>query len=136
LFNKLANEKQIKALDLCNTKEQKDYIILKDNIERNNTVSRKDITAIVTNVLMYRDKFAKVFTWKIFFLQLLMNNFKCCVRKNKRNSINWKYTQLYNNGMNRYYTELDIVKLLKTVRLQKMLFWSQLKSHQRVLMQI
>ena len=108
----MKSEKQIKTLRLCNDREQQDYLALRDNIEKNNMVNLKDINAIVANIFMHRDKFAKVFTLKMICFQLLVDNFKCCVRKRKRDSVNWKYTKLINNGMHRYYNELDIVNLL------------------------
>jgi hypothetical protein len=43
---------------------------------------------------------------------------------------------LYENGMTRYKKEMDIVSLLKSVRISKMLYRNVLNREERILMQL
>jgi len=42
----------------------------------------------------------------------------------------------YRNGVNRYFKELDIIKILKTIRASKLLFKSLMNTRERILLQM
>lgn len=65
---------------------------------------------------------------------------KCCKKEYERDGNNTiidkdaKAEQRYNHGKNRYLEEMDVVKMLKAIRISKMLFKAVLKPEERLLL--
>jgi hypothetical protein len=56
----------------------------------------------------------------------------CC--KPKKGSVNYKKGMRYKNGAARYFEEMDIVKILRTNRVSKMVFRSTFEPEERLLL--
>ena len=48
----------------------------------------------------------------------------------------YKRSKLYSHGVKKYFNEIDVVNMLKTIRLAKVVFRTTLKQKHRVLMQL
>jgi hypothetical protein len=56
----------------------------------------------------------------------------CC--KPKKDSEKYKDHRRYKNGASRFFEEMDIIKILRTNRISKMVFRSTLKAEERLLL--
>jgi len=120
-----------------NAMEEKEYETLKENLEIKK-ISEMDTYKITLNIFKSRAPFTQVFTTGMFvklaFKKMLP---KCCRKKKKLalDSEQEKAELLYANGQKKFFHELDVVNLLQSVRLSKLLVQSQLTRRQRVLLQ-
>jgi len=122
----------LKPLNMVNWQETRDYLKLKKQLDEQGTLERSHITSLLVNMLKHRQRFSAMFSDSVALLYFILPFFvKCCPclcksRKNT-NSLEYKKSKTFENGIKRYYQELDIVKLLRAIRLNKLLFWTNLK---------
>jgi len=81
-----------------------------------------------------KDVFTSLFGPFKFFCMAILVFPVCC--KPKRGSKKYKELKRYKNGSKRYFEEMDIVKILRTNRISKMVFRSTLEPEDRLLLQI
>ena len=114
----------------CTPDERKEYFQMKEQIETNGKVNNQNMNDILMNIMKHRVPFDNlVSTWVIFLEWMksdyvipcgcLISNIRRIYCKYKPDKFSKKYrnVKLYENGMNRFYQEIDIVHLLKSVRL-------------------
>ena len=103
----------LEDIKLVNPVETRNYLRMKSSIKKNNRLDEGDINSMTRNIFAHRDKFNKLFTASSFMFYVLAQKvFPCCLRKRDNRKLN-----LYRNGIARYYKEVDIVKILKAVRI-------------------
>lgn len=92
-------------------------------MEENNEVDKSEIHSLIINLFKNRQSFRAAFSkveLPILTVMAVLNFiFPCCFKKNTKF---YSKMKIYQNGIKRYYHELDIVSLLKAVRLSKLLF--------------
>ena len=106
---------------------------MKKEIESKGRVNNKNINDVLMNIMKHRVPFdTLVSTWVIFLGWMksdyvipcgcLFSNLRriLCNYKPNRLSDSYRNQKLYYNGMVRFYKEIDIVQLLKSVRLFKL----------------
>lgn len=122
----------LKPLDMVNIEETKDYLALKKQIEEANSLEKSHINSLLVNMFKHRDRFSSMFSGQsalLFFITPFFLSCCPCLFRNRKkvNSSEFKKAKTFENGIKRYYEELDIVKLLRAIRLNKILFWTKLK---------
>ena len=80
-----------------------------------------------------RAKFGGVMGKEAFFKFYLLSIFKCCMKKDKAST---KQFKTYVNGNRKFHKELDVVSLLRSVRLSKVLYYTTLNARQSIMMQL
>ena len=89
-----------------------------------------DTHGIIATLMKKRVLFRSAFSLPLIAANSLRSKFCCRSRKNK------EYTDLFNKGEERFYEELDIVNLLKTVRLTKVFVKTYFNRRQRLLLEL
>lgn len=114
--------------------ELEHFNMLKKDIE-DDGVSKESVDQIVKSIYMNRARFGGVsgYMGKTAFIKFFfMSMFKCCM-KNKKEARDYK---TYENGNRKFNKELDVVSLLRSVRLSKILYYSELNTRQSIMMQL
>ena len=120
-------------LRFCTADERGEYYTLKKQIKRKR-VKAINMHHILMNLLKHRTYYNSIMsTFEVFFgyitsYRVLPGQFiwdrvrkACC--KNKK-SARYRNQKLFNNGMSRFYNEIDIVNLLKAVRMVKLFVYT------------
>jgi hypothetical protein len=112
--------------------EKDHFEILKSSIETHKNVEEKDIKNIISTLFLKRQRFGQLFSFYQNIRFYVLSNFRCCVSKNSRERKQYK---IYTNGNRKFFKELDVISLLRNVRLQKVLANTQLTPRQNILLQ-
>lgn len=123
-------EKEKAPLKFVHAHEKHDYNRLKKGVITDN-LKHRDIEGIVSNIAHSRARLSGVFAtydFLIFTIKGFIRMLPCCKSKPKSKE------QMFRNGVNKYYDNLDVVKLLKSVRLSKVLMQSTLTRRQQLLL--
>ena len=123
---------------LCNERERKNYCTLKANLSADRPfIKDSDVNNIVSHVLKHRLPFDHVFNWKTYFKHMVIHVLPCVKnRMKKRKDEDYKKIKQFENGRKRYYKELDIVRIIRAIRISKVLQWNVLHTRQRLLLQM
>lgn len=114
---------------------------MKANLEKTGKAAPSDISNVVSHVLHNRQRFDKLMDTKSVIAEIFVGCFpicaKCCFRARDTNgTLEWKKKNLYYNGARRFYDEMDLVKILKALRLSKLIAQSVFKQEDRILLQL
>ena len=122
---------------------------MKKDIESKGRVTNKNMNDILMNIMKHRIPFDElVSTLDVFWGWMksdyvipcgcLCSNLRRIYCKYKPDKFSKKYRnqKLYDNGSNRFFQEIDIVHLLKSVRLFKLFISSMTDQKQRVLLEM
>jgi hypothetical protein len=115
-------------------KEEEDYKALKTDLKDGN-VSSKSIRSIIIHLIKNRTKFNVIDQEEDFYQSLAEWLPQCFKRKKFQNSA-YKKRRLFEKGTRRYNKEMDIVTMLKTLRITKVLFRTMMQQKHRVLSQV
>lgn len=63
--------------------EERDYYILKDNLDNRNSISAANIRSILVSIFQRRARFDAIFTLRMFLFQFILKYCPCCARKSK-----------------------------------------------------
>jgi hypothetical protein len=110
------------SLDFKNTKlidgtEMQHFRALKSNIHDSNKVTENDILSIFDNIWKKRANYGASLTKGSFLKLFIISVFPCCIRKEK----NKKEFLTFKNGIRKFNKELDVINLLRSTRLSKIL---------------
>jgi len=88
---------------------------------------------LLTHRVPYTNLFSLMTFVKFYVINLLP-----CIKKRikKRRDEDAKKINLFDNGVKRFYRELDVTSLIKAVRISKVLQWNMLHQRQRLLLQM
>ena len=96
-------------------------------------VSKESVSSIVSNILLNRGKFGSLMSGADFIKFFLLDIFRCCLKKDMQTIKTFK---TYENGNRKFNKELDVVGLLRSVRLSKVLYRAKLNTRQSIMMQL
>jgi len=73
------------------------------------------------HILKHRGRFTQYLTVRFFFCSILIYTCPFCFRKKKtkRQFADQKQQKMYQNAIGRFYQELDIINIVKTLRMVK-----------------
>jgi hypothetical protein len=93
------------------SREEMNFFQLRNNLQKKGKIEKKDINGIITTMIKDRVTTESAISLKIMAKMI----FSCifCQTKNR------KQINIYNKGVDRFYKELDIINILKNVRLSK-----------------
>lgn len=111
--------------------EKKHYLQMKEQLEKE-SINYDSISHIVIHILKHRSSFKSILSFKVLCLSRF---FPCCFGR-RRAQDTYKDKMRYQNGVNRYFKELDIIKILKTIRASKLMFKSFMNTRERILLQM
>jgi hypothetical protein len=105
--------------------EDRHYQRLKQNIDEGK-VTKKDMEQIVLNIYKSRGLLKQTLNHRqlfgLYFFnripKILAENFCCCLRKKGKGD----FSRIVKHGTSRFFYELDVVNLMRTVRQSKLLF--------------
>jgi len=87
----------------------------------------------VSSILLNRGKFGSLLSGADFIKFFFLAMFKCCLKNDKKALSTFK---TYENGNRKFNKELDVVGLLRSVRLSKVLYSAKLNTRQSIMMQL
>jgi hypothetical protein len=96
-------------------------------------ISKESVDSIVRSIYTSRGRFGGVMDKAAFVKFFFLSIFKCCLGKDKSTT---KQFKTYQNGNRKFNKELDVVSLLRSVRLSKVLYYSTLNTRQSIMMQL
>ena len=79
-----------------------------------------------------RQRFGQLFGFFKNLRYYVLSTFTCCLRKDRESYRKYK---IYKNGNRKFFKELDVISLLRSVRFQKVLASTQLTPRQKILLQ-
>lgn len=137
----------LKSVRFCNTDERRHYKSLKKRIGHKD-VTNSNMLHILQHMAKNRAPYDKVMsTWRIIW-EFIFSDFFCwcnccvhnltkcwcptCIKKGKPQQ--YRYNKLFMNGIKRFYSEIDIVKVLQAIRRSKLLLNALTHQKQRVMM--
>ena len=126
----IKNRQNLKV-NLLNKGESGDYEKLRTNLNKNfsaGVITRSNMRAIVNNIFLNRASFSRI--GKPPCLSQLP---RCCLNRKAANKKSAKY---HANGIKRTLQELDVQNILKTIRMFKVFFTTQLTKQQQLLLQL
>jgi len=120
----------LKQIRFCNEEERKHYKGLKKELKEHN-VKHQNMINIVQHMAKNRIPYdMAIGTWRVMY-EFIFSDFYCwfncvihnlivcicpaCARRDKK-SKEYRYNRLFMNGVLRYFGEVDIVKLLQSIR--------------------
>jgi len=127
-----------KEFRFCNAREKRDYLTLKKKLTaKDASLHKSDLINIVSHVLCHRVPYTNMFS-VMTFVKFYVIDLLPCIKKRmlKRKDADAKKINLFDNGVTRYYKELDVTSLIKSVRISKVLQWNMLHQRQRLLLQM
>jgi len=112
----------------CNVREKRDYLSLKRKLKVDNPVlQQSDLNNIVAHVLTHRVPYTNLFSLRTFVKFYVVGLLPCIKKRMKKGKDeDVKKINLFDNGVKRYYQELDVTSLIKAVRISKVLQWNML----------
>ena len=126
----IKNSQNLKV-NLLNKGESGDYEKLRTNLNKNysaGVITRSNMRAIVNNIFLNRAPFSRI--GKPPCLSQLP---RCCLTRKAATKKSAKY---HANGIKRTLQELDVQNILKTIRMFKVFFTTQLTKQQQLLLQL
>jgi hypothetical protein len=122
-----------RAANMCiNESELDQYTTLKKDIE-DDRVTKDSVNSIVKSILLNRGRFGGILNKVVFIKFFFLSIFKCLLKKDRQTIRQYK---TYMNGNRKFNKELDVVSLLRSVRLSKVLYYSTLNTRQSIMMQL
>jgi hypothetical protein len=119
--------------NMCiNATELQQFQTLKKDMD-DDGVSKDSVNAIVKSILLNRGKFGGIMGKAVFIKFFFLSLFKCFLKRDKTTT---KQFKTYMNGNRKFNKELDVVGLLRSVRLSKVLYYSKLNTRQSIMMQL
>jgi len=115
-----------------NEYELSQFSTLKKDIE-DDEISKESVNSIVKSILLNRGRFGGIMGKAVFIKFFFLSVFKCLIRKDRHTTRQYK---TYMNGNRKFNKELDVVSLLRSVRLSKVLYYSTLNTRQSIMMQL
>jgi hypothetical protein len=104
-------------------KEEKDYLLIKDKLEKKKSCDQSDINNIIKHIAWNRQKFKSYVSYGDILKQVLivfagpMRQFVTCNFRNiccrKQSPEDYKALKRYEHGERRYFKAVDVVKILK-----------------------
>jgi hypothetical protein len=131
-----AFKEESKEFRFCNSREKRDYLTLKKKLSaKDPRLQKSDLINIVSHVLCHRVPYTNMFSLMTFVKFYVIDLLPCIKKwmKNRKND-DAKKINLFENGVKRYYKELDVTSLIKAVRISKVLQWNMLHKRQRLLL--
>ena len=114
-----------RAKNMCiNESELDQYTALKKDIE-DDRVTKDSVNSIVKSILLNRGRFGGILNKVVFIKFFFLSIFKCLLKKDRQTIRQYK---TYMNGNRKFNKELDVVSLLRSVRLSKVLYYSTLNT--------
>lgn len=103
-------------------------------------VVKSDITAIISHIVSNRIPYDKFITDWDQVIQFFENKIPVCCSKRckyrKKGTMFRTKENLFENGMARYRYEMNVVNILKALRISKALYRNVLNNEERILMQL
>lgn len=91
------------------------------------SLQETDLVNIVSHVLTHREPYTNLFSIMTFVKFYVISLLPCIKKRmSRRKDADAKKVQLFDNGVKRYYSELDVTSLIKAVRISKVLQWNML----------
>jgi hypothetical protein len=127
---------------LTTKKEEIDYKKLKDSL-KNEKVDEKDTNAVVHHMFANRTKYSNYISYREIFVEMIkvmsgplmpFLKFTCKCRKLKKGTAEYKKEKRFINGSHRFADEIDLIKIIKQIRISKMLFKTKLTPEERLLL--
>ena len=112
-----------KLINFCNGTEKRHYLALRAKLNRENPIIQQaDLNNIMAHVLKNRVPFDHLFSNKTFIKHFFLYILPCLGNKIKRRKDeDHQKMKLFNNGLKRYYHELDITRIINSIRISKVL---------------
>lgn len=113
-----------------NEYELEQFNELKHDID-DDAITKESVNSIVRSILLNRGRFGGIVGKAVFIKFFFLSLFKCFLKKDKQTIRQYK---TYMNGNRKFNKELDVVGLLRSVRLSKVLYYSKLNTRQSIMM--
>lgn len=130
--------KEKECITFCNPREKTEYMEIKKTITGDQPyVSQTIINKMLAHILNDRVPYKRIFTFRLIVTQLFRLILPCCFKRRSQLGIeDYKVRNLYEHGVRRYYNELDVINIIKAIRVTKLLKWHTLHKRQRVLLHL
>ena len=131
--NSVFEEPNLQDLNFCSKKESVHYAQMKDNISNKKCVKKTDLLNLLSHILKDRQRFkGQNGNWKfaVCYIFERVCPFRFCCKNAHRSQ------KVYENALKHFHHELDVVKILKSVRMMKVFMWSNLTKQQRFMMKL
>ena len=86
-------------------------------------IKKQHVNQILKNILKQRVNFQLKSIVYLVLLYIVSNVCPFCIKKHSKE---YKVNKIFTNAQKKVYQELDIVNILRTIRMVKMFFWSKL----------
>jgi hypothetical protein len=86
-------------------------------------------------MLINRQRLANVFTVKVYFYSIIVSLVPCCCNKKDPGfQQKMRKAKIYEHAVDRYFKEMDVLNIVRTNRMMRLLMGIQLNKRQQILL--
>ena len=131
---KSVDKKKIKDVSFVSNREKTHYYQLKESIE-NQSISPSQVRSMVCHMFANRQPMANVVTREVFWYSKMIGVFPCLRRKRDPDGRKkMGRAKVYKHAVRRYYKEMDVLNIVRTNRMMRLLMHTQLDKCQQILL--